>query len=626
MIRMMSYAFVLFFLCAPAWALTIVSDGSSDYSIVIPDDPIPAEITAAQELAQHIEKMSGARLPIVSDSQFAGPHGILLGDNRLLAKLGVKPDWKQLGKEGYLLRVADSHLIIAGGRPRGTLYGVYWLLEKHLGCRWFTPDTTVIPRRTIVAVPDLDITGKPLFEYREPWIYIGGPHQSYWWRDNFSQEYVARTRNSGERLHWAKMDQRHGGVYTLPHFGHNMTSLVPFDKYGATHPEYYALQKDGRRQGRDEVHVDLCLTNAEVARAAAQTMLERMRANPHADMFFVGQSDADHYCQCDKCVALTNKYKGRRSGPTLEFVNAIARLVEKEFPDALIGTFAYSNTYRAPANIKAHQNVVIWFCPITRCFCHSLHKGPLNKGFYKYVDELTTWTRIALKIYAYDYNQIYKHFYMPGVDPPLDLVKLPETYEFYRRMGVEGIFVDRLGEMQLGYQFLRYWLMTQMMNDADFDFQRGMDEFLEAYYGRAARHIREFIELACDMKMYVPAPAKVSAPWYPQGSAESNELRHNCLLNYRTLSVEGIEKAYRIFEEARKAVAGDARALEHVESARMPIQYAMLEYLPADDPRLKQEAVSYVKLARKLHLRSVGKVLLNEYQEKISKKLGIDLQ
>ncbi len=48
-------------------------------------------------------------------------------------------DLAGLGQEGYWLLTRGNCLVIAGGPPRGTLYGVYGLLEDHLGCRWFTP-------------------------------------------------------------------------------------------------------------------------------------------------------------------------------------------------------------------------------------------------------------------------------------------------------------------------------------------------------------------------------------------------------------------------------------------------------------------------------------------------------
>ena len=202
-------------------ALDLVVDGRSDYVIVLAVDAIPAEKFAAEELVLHLEKMSGVKLPIVTDAEPLPRHAILLGRTRFLKELGVEAQWHQFGKEGYLLRVTGDHLIIAGGQPRGVLYGVYALLEDYLGCRWFAPDTSFIPRRKTIELAELidldpylapDVTGTPAFEYREPWLYTGGRH-SLWWRDYFDPKYVTRTRNSGSYLNASvhPIDERHGG-------------------------------------------------------------------------------------------------------------------------------------------------------------------------------------------------------------------------------------------------------------------------------------------------------------------------------------------------------------------------------------------------------------------------------
>ena len=133
-------------------ALDLVVDGRSDYTIVLAADAIPAERFAAEELAIHLEEMSGVKLRIVTDTEPLPSHAILLGRPRYLPKLKVQPDWAGLGQEEYLLQVKGDYLIIAGGRPRGALYGVYALLEDYLGCRWFAPDSTVIPKRKTIKL------------------------------------------------------------------------------------------------------------------------------------------------------------------------------------------------------------------------------------------------------------------------------------------------------------------------------------------------------------------------------------------------------------------------------------------------------------------------------------------
>jgi len=49
-------------------ALTLADKGQSSYRIVIPAAAIPSERYAAQELQRYLEKISGAKLPIVTGS------------------------------------------------------------------------------------------------------------------------------------------------------------------------------------------------------------------------------------------------------------------------------------------------------------------------------------------------------------------------------------------------------------------------------------------------------------------------------------------------------------------------------------------------------------------------------
>jgi hypothetical protein len=115
--------------------LEITRDGQSRYSIVIAENASPSIRYAATELQTFLREMTGAELAIITDRQPLRKREIILGNNAHLKKLDAGIDFTRLGKEGYVLRTMESRLIIAGGEPRGTLYGVYGLLDDHLGCR-----------------------------------------------------------------------------------------------------------------------------------------------------------------------------------------------------------------------------------------------------------------------------------------------------------------------------------------------------------------------------------------------------------------------------------------------------------------------------------------------------------
>ena len=55
-------------------------------------------------------------------------------------------------------------LLLAGGRPRSTIYAVYRYFEKFCGCRWFW-DGDRIPKSELI-LNNVDLTEEPRFEYR----------------------------------------------------------------------------------------------------------------------------------------------------------------------------------------------------------------------------------------------------------------------------------------------------------------------------------------------------------------------------------------------------------------------------------------------------------------------------
>src|SRR5207244_6813219 len=146
-------------------AATLIDQGKSRYRIVVSAVAIPSERYAAEELQRYLERMSGARLPIVTDAEAMESREVLLGDNAHLRKLKLNIDFRRLGTDGFALRTDRKRLIIAGGRPRGTLYGVYAMLEEKFGVRWFTPEFEVVPKLPRVRLPNLSETQIPALEY-----------------------------------------------------------------------------------------------------------------------------------------------------------------------------------------------------------------------------------------------------------------------------------------------------------------------------------------------------------------------------------------------------------------------------------------------------------------------------
>ena len=114
-------------------ALALVEQGKPTSVIVIPTAPSPHELKAATELQSYIKKMSGALLPVIADAAPERPNEILLGHTTRSARLLPGLNATRLEEDGFRMAVRGSKLIIYGGSRKGTLYGVYTLLEDLLG-------------------------------------------------------------------------------------------------------------------------------------------------------------------------------------------------------------------------------------------------------------------------------------------------------------------------------------------------------------------------------------------------------------------------------------------------------------------------------------------------------------
>lgn len=111
--------------------------------LVTGSDPSRLEKRAEQELKHFYKLICGRDLVVIPEAQSAGKAAFYLGRTKFAAE--NKVDFASFDQEEWLLKTSGDDLIITGGRPAGTLYGVYRMLEK-LGVAFLTPDETVIPK------------------------------------------------------------------------------------------------------------------------------------------------------------------------------------------------------------------------------------------------------------------------------------------------------------------------------------------------------------------------------------------------------------------------------------------------------------------------------------------------
>src|ERR1700733_14554822 len=143
-----SYYFIMLLLSiCLAEADSVFAKSDAVCNLINPTDPAPvivvgancakSEKFAAQELADHLQQITGRKLEIVDDSQEVPKDKKIIAVGK--SKLTEQYDLAPLGVEQYIIDVQPDRLVIIGGREapriggdgkeyvrdRGTLYGVY---------------------------------------------------------------------------------------------------------------------------------------------------------------------------------------------------------------------------------------------------------------------------------------------------------------------------------------------------------------------------------------------------------------------------------------------------------------------------------------------------------------------
>ncbi len=568
-------ALALGWTCAlAAWGqgVTIVKNGRSDYVIVRPAKSSPSQVYAAEELQSFVEQMTGAKLPIATDAAPLPARAILLGWTRHSARVAGEPvDLAALGDDGFSIRVRPPFVLIAAGPVRGTLYGVYELLEKYGGCRWYASYFSVIPKRRTWTLPVVTDTQTPAFASREP----------FWW-DMFDGDFAARCKANGSHM---RLTEKHGGKirFGAGLFVHTFYRLMPPGEFFKDHPEYYSEVRGRRTCERAQ----LCLSNPEVTRLLTGRVLARIRSDPTAKLFSVSQNDCGGYCTCPACRA-ADALEGAHAGSLIPFVNQVAAAVEKEFPNVWIETLAYHYTRTPPRYARPRSNVVPRLCTIECDFSQPLNKSPYSQNV-KFVRDIQGWSAMTDKLFIWDYTTNFRHY----LGPHPNFAALQGNVRFFRDNRVVAVFEQ--GAYQgphAEFAELRAWVLAKLLWNPDLNLNALYDDFFNGFYGPAAPLVRRYFDELqaltrpddCVLRCF----ASVKAKWYTDAF---------------------FDRALALWREAEQRVADQPRYLYNVRMSAMPVLYAKLMRWPAMNVRyrlvggvLKPEGVDpeYAKLAQDL--------------------------
>jgi len=524
--------------CGAAAAGGLRPEKMGDWTIVVAEDASPAERYAAEEFQTLFRGLTGLDLPVAARPR-GGSKTVSIGPGAAARAERLSFDAAGMGEESLRVRIGRNSIVIAGGRPRGTLYGVYEFFERYCGVRFLTADDTHFPdRAALPRLQDADFSYTPPFSFR--W--------SYYKENSDRPDFAARMR-----VNTVVKDERMGGSTRQTLIGHSYCRWITTEKHGQTHPEYFALVDGARTNTRPTPATEPCVTNPEVIDIITQGVLDDLRANPGAENIAVSQNDNDAYCRCPRCEEI-NQREGTPMGANLALVNTVAERVEREHPGVKIGTLAYWYTRQAPKTIAPRKNVQIQLCSIECCELHPIDDPdcPKNRAF---CDDMRAWKAVCDNVWVWNYNTNFSFYDLPFPN----LFVIGPNLRFFRDNHARGVFMQANGNGNAGeFCDLRNYVLSRSLWDPSLDSGELVREFCELHYREAAPAVLEYIR-------------------FIHGNAEEKGCHPNCgaAPNELGITPDVARKAYDLFAEAL-AAAKDDTVRARVEKASIPAHRALI--------------------------------------------------
>ena len=436
----------------------------------------PQTKLASRELRYYLGLMTGIAFEIVEECDPA---------RKIIALEQINAD-PELGDEGFRFTSSERGLTISGGK-RGLLYGVYEMLER-LGCRFFTSKDEFIPFTPEVDLPEWNETVKPVFEYR---------HHN-------TREIEAHQRFALKlRINGSNISEQFGGNMKYALFVHSLNRILPLEKYGKEHPEYYSMRDGVRYIPENPALMQVCLTNPEVLQIAIENVRRILQENPDCRIISISQMDNQSFCTCPECAAV-DQAEGSSSGTMLRFVNAIADALKEEFPQVIFDTLAYQYTRPVSGLTRPRENVCVRLCSIECCFSHAMEKcDDTTRGVQHpdgthsdFVTDLRNWSKVCNRMYIWDYLTCFSHYAAPHPN----WRTLQPNMQFFAKNNVKGVFEQANSKYGGGPDLieLRQYVVAKLLWDPDCDVEKHITEFLNYFYGDAADAVREYMNAVCD--------------------------------------------------------------------------------------------------------------------------------
>lgn len=523
---------------APRFSGEIILDARSD----------AREENAARELQYWIGQITDKRAPVLAVASKMPNMKIYVG-SKWAAK--YTDDLAYLGdSDGYAVRRDGRNLYVFGANPRGTLFGVFALLERNTDIIWPRPNPkscAVFSKTDDLKFATSDFRSRPAFTFRQ--ISIGGldrdPVQSHIWRGRNGVNEPMMLGKGFQYLQW-----RAGALIGAGGGYMRFLGLERDDKF-------YPLVNGVRMRS---VWPQPCYTNPDVVNVIVSESRKMLESIPGkmVEFFIIRIGDNWNVCACPDCMTpirladgtvlepkATNSSRDPVFFSTRNFtmMNKIAEKLVKDYPDLKIHTHAYIFTAEPP-KVKLHPAIVPHFAayPTANARYPVLSQPPDLEEAYGWGRRFRQWgaeqdANVRFGCFGYYYTQ---GFNALADTAAADYRALADMRGI--QVHTEGLPGDTDDPSTWDVDGPEKWVIAKLMWDPSQDPAALREEYIKRVYHDAAPIMSEFYRL-------------IRESWHDK----TNTTSVNCHSSARSLFQEflvkpGIEKrAGGLLEKARKA-------------------------------------------------------------------------
>lgn len=452
---------------------------------------------AAEEMRRYLEATSGteARIGTAASDQ---PR-VVVGLRRDLDPDDARhlPE-PATGYDGYAVAIrnhaeARPVWIVGGDNERGTLYGVYDVLER-LGWRWFHPaldpnDPEVRPLSKQLRLEDdrwslaspmrirtliWYVDRKRVRNHPPPTEHLRAQIDWLFKARHNTLEHSAIEFEATHPLRKTLIEEAERRGLRLQSFGHSFAFFLPNspDTF-AKHPEWFG-ESMGKRRSHSYLGSQFCWTHEGAVHEFTQNVRAFLAERPEVDTLVLSPVDGGNAkpCSCETCSSRTptDRY--------LSLVNHVAETIETEFPDVEISTLVgYQHLADRPEAVDVHPRVrarfAVWRRGLARGYSTD-RRGPDLAAWSDVFDRRLT----AVQYYSDNY-----------ANPALASVyttQMKSDRDFILQQGTDGY-------LNLLYRHSYWWRLSlnayvagRGFYDPSLEFSEILDDYARRYHGPQA--------------------------------------------------------------------------------------------------------------------------------------------